>query len=55
MRKYAALYNYHTDSHSIIFQDDYDGYWSVYQSSVKDLDTAKEIAEALNKVEQDQL
>lgn len=54
MRRYAALYNNERNSYAVIFQDDYDSYWSVYQDNLSGMDTAKEIAEALNKVEQDQ-
>jgi hypothetical protein len=54
MRKYAALYNHDRNSYAVIFQDDYDGYWSVYQDNLQDMAVAKEIAEALNKVKEDQ-
>lgn len=54
MRRFSALYNNERKSYAVIFQDDYDDYWSVYHDNLNGMDTAKEIAEALNKVEQDQ-
>ena len=54
MRRYAALFDYTTNTYAVIFHDDYNGYWNVYHSNFDDMDKAKEIAEALAKMDQDE-
>ena len=54
MRRYSALFNHDSNTYAVIFQDDYDDYWSVYHNNLNDMDVAKEIAEALNIKEREQ-
>ena len=51
MRRYAALYNADTDTYSVIFQDDHDNCWFMYQNEIVDKHRAKDIAEAMTEWE----
>lgn len=48
MRNYAALYNKHTDTWSVIFQDDLEKEWYIHIPDAGSQDTANGVAESLN-------